>query len=142
MTDTTQPDTPTLIATLYELSDGGKAEWWPGEIEIHGTIGAGYRFLPVGNKKHNILKSEQHRIKRIHALDIIRGSAERWLRARGWNKIRIAHEANTAYWIMGEDGHSLADAIRSEMGRETKNNRQTLVQSTQTQIVLGTKEIT
>ena len=105
-------DTPTLIATLYELSDGGTAEWWPDYIREYIDREGVLFYMSDGGARHAV----GVQMRQSDILDIIRGSAERWLRARGWTVVSIGDSTAYAKRLVGNTD-SLADAIRAEMGR-------------------------
>ena len=120
----------TEITTLFKLSDGGKAEWWPKNQHGYPMI-----FMQLGHLTLSLpgwmtwIDGEGEQYWRTFALDIIRGNAERWLREPErmgqWNIVWTAGNL-TAYWDMGEhiEGGrymSLADAMWAEMGRSIDN---------------------
>ena len=114
MTDDNTQDTPAQLTTLWELSDEGKAEWWPEQLNYdEGNMISGWWYT-----YDNITSAsmEEH-----HALDIVRGSAERWLSDRDWECVRIAQGKGHNYWCKKDWSlkglTSLADAIRAETNR-------------------------
>jgi len=115
------PDTSKMVhdqaqlATLWELSDEGKAEWWPEQLNYdEGNMISGWWYT-----YDNITSAsmEEH-----HALDIVRGSAERWLVSHGWfrgNNLRWLHieDYKDSPYSVDDDNLSITDAIRAETNR-------------------------
>jgi len=116
------PDTSKMVhdqaqlATLWELSDEGKAEWWPDEIEPRRGLNyfAGY---------FNEVLCEECELYDDHTLAIVRDRAERWLVSHGWfrgNNLRWLHieDYKDSPYSVDDDNLSITDAIRAEMARE------------------------
>jgi len=114
MTDT--KDTAAQIAELWNLSDEGKAEWWADcirpnprhHLDEHDTD---WLFSHDG-------RGASH-IEDQHALDILKGHAEDWLRGRLKGVISIGVPNNQMFynWLAAVYNHSLPAAIRAEMER-------------------------
>lgn len=90
----------------------------PDNIKIAGTIGVNYCFRPHEDTDHGIPASAWFRIRKEHALHILTGHAEAWLRGRGWsiqkNKYGVVYGDGTR----SPGKKSLPDAIRAEAGRK------------------------
>ena len=97
---------------LYDLSEKGKAEWWPDEVyfvETKWPNGTGFYF---GNEK----------LPDQIALDLVRAEAERWLVERGWRferKRDLTCYTPLDYTIRS---YSLADALKHEMENENRKD--------------------
>lgn len=102
------------LAELWELSEQGKAEWWPELIRKSKT-------RPFYEVSIVVLDGEHHIIPTNYILDIVRGEACDWLPSRGWFRndnlkwVHIECYKDSAYNEI--EGISLADAIHAEMGR-------------------------
>ena len=108
-----------LLAELYDLSDGGTAEWWVEQVQI--TEGGDWYYDLRGALKDKPEAQEYcERLLSQHALDLIERNAERWLRGRGWNIISPGdvHEREYEHEPRGSGYISLPDALRAEAGRK------------------------
>jgi hypothetical protein len=114
----------TELTKLWEISDNGKAEWWPDEVRPVLPIGCNYCFTPNGHPEHDIGPGPWYRIKKKHALHIVKGHAEEWLRGRGWDIFKF-NDGTAHYRLYDAQGrkmvpscNSLHEAILAEVGRE------------------------
>lgn len=71
-------DPATELSALYELSDGGKAGWWPDVVVFDRDWGMGWSFISRGTPSDSYV-----RINPQHALDLVRAEAERRLVEKG-----------------------------------------------------------
>ena len=99
---------------LYDLSEEGKAEWWPVCV---------IRFRYANRVTRwdyfvYVLDDDATEIALQHALDLVRAEAERWRAERGWEITRGT--SGVVCWGYAADysvitKSSLAEAIKYEM---------------------------
>lgn len=103
-------DITSQLTKLWELSDNGKAEWWPDTV-----------WLRKNNQPYYSHDEgyEDSPMEIDDALHIVKGHAEDWLRGRGWFK--FANEQGES-WSHKKVNRAMAlpDAILAEAGRVCK----------------------
>lgn len=110
------PDTARDLTELWELSEGGKAEWWPGDV----LRDRGYARSCLSDPDAMFcIANDEILAPNQYTLDIVERHAERWLRGRGWG---YDGWNGGLYWYQEDTGmvcyfDSLPAAIRAECGR-------------------------
>ena len=96
------------LTKLWEISDSGKAEWWPDTVWLRKNNRPCY--------SHDD-GYEDSPMEIDDALHIVKGHAEEWLRGRGW--FRFADQIQGESWCHEDEihGYSLPEAILAEVGR-------------------------
>ncbi len=126
---TPTPDTTRDLTELWEAM--GEAGIRPKEIFISLVYDATHLRINIGGVDHGFdSELDPDSPWWQHALDILTGHAERWLRERGWSWFMEDNETCYEFWVRNKDAapdegdfrrtefcSSLPAAIRAEYGR-------------------------